>query len=72
MKKIFSLSLSLFLLCGGCAIENLDPASVRPAASPSQPGIMDKPSKQQRTAIMSGDKPDWSQGPSPRYPDKKR
>ncbi|WP_380178650.1 hypothetical protein [Kalamiella sp. sgz302252] len=72
MKIFFSLSLGVLLLCSGCAVENLDPASVHPAASPSQPGIMDKPSKQQRTAIMSGDKPDWSQGPSPRYPEKKR
>lgn len=59
MKLFILLFPCIALLCSGCAVENLDPASVRPSSSPIQPDRMAKPNKQQRGAIMSGEKPDW-------------
>lgn len=61
MKCFFSVIVFTLWLFSGCAIENFKPESVRPGSPPSQPVINAKPSKQQREAIMSGGKPDWSE-----------
>ncbi|WP_312042698.1 hypothetical protein [Erwinia sp.] len=61
MKKR-EILLALGTLClSGCAIENLDRDKVDILYSPTMPDMMRKPTQRQRTAIMSGEKPDWSE-----------
>lgn len=71
MKPVALLFFTAALLCGGCAVENFDPASVRPTSSPALPDMTAKPDKIQRAAIMSGEQPDWHRSSPPTIPLKK-
>lgn len=66
-KLLVSLPL-VTLFISGCAIENLDPKDVKPSPLPTMPSPLAKPTKQQRTAIMSGENPDWRDAPGPVVP----
>lgn len=55
MKRTFIVAVLIF---SGCSTDSAKPLS-KPSKSKPYPGIMTKPSADNRRAIMSNDRPDW-------------
>jgi len=51
--------LFVVLIISGCSTDSAD-IFPRPSESKPYPGIMSKPSAENRRAIMSGERPDWN------------
>lgn len=58
-NAIFSLVVTVML--SGCAVKNFNPnkTHINQSSAVMPPGQYGKPTKSQRAAIMSGERPDW-------------